>query len=89
MEEISDSKINVLCEQLEEAAEYEAHNPSPSGIDPDLLLDAKAMIDALVERDQERTALVGDLLEQVKSMRTTLVDANAEIQYLIAAGGVH
>lgn len=86
-DDINANKINVICEQLEEAAEHEVHNPTPSGIDPELLLDAKAMIDELVARDTERTALVCDLLEQVKLMRMTLVDTNAEIQRLVAVGG--
>jgi len=83
------NRINVICEQLEEAAEHEVHNPTPSGVDPDLLLDAKSLIDELWTKQTEIAAMVADLLTQLTSAKTELVNANAEIQNLIAAGGVH
>jgi len=83
------NRINVICEQLEEAAEHEVHNPTPSGVDPDLLLDAKSLIDELWTKQTEIAAMVADLLTQLTSAKTELVNANAEIQNLIVAGGVH
>lgn len=83
------NRINVICEQLEEAAEHEVHNPTPSGVDPDLLLDAKTLIDELWKQQCDVAAMVADLLTQLTSAKTELVNANAEIQNLIAAGGVH
>ena len=83
------NRINVICEQLEEAAEHEVHNPTPSGLDPDLWLDAKTLIDELWTKQTEIAAMVDDLLKQLTSAKTELLNANAEIQNLIAAGGVH
>ena len=86
---IDAKRIKVICEQLEWAADYEAHNPTPSGLDPDLWLDAKTLIDELWTKQTEIAAMVDDLLKQLTSAKTELLNAYAEIQNLIAAGGVH
>ena len=65
-------KANLLLETLEDAAESEAHDPCDGN--PELLLDAKEMIE--------------ELLDLVESLNKTRIEMNAEIQALRSAGVV-
>jgi hypothetical protein len=66
---MSDNEINVLLEQLEEAAEHEVHSPHTSVTDPDLLLDAASMIDRLQKRIADLEARNANLHNELSRAR--------------------
>jgi molecular chaperone GrpE (heat shock protein) len=70
---MTEEATTLILEALEQAAESEIHDPGKT--DPELFLDAAETIERLIK--------------ELKSLRSTLLEANAEIQNLRSAGVVY